>query len=120
MSFTGIVFSLLFLMLQFGSTAYSPRIVAVVARPRTLGRAGGVFIGTFLYALMALRGVGALGGGATSDLTLWVRSPGWSGASPCSVSSADLLMSLMQTNVLFLLGDTGQREIDRLYSPLRR
>ena len=118
MSFTGIVFSLLFVMLQFGSTAYSPRIVAVVGRPRTVGTAGGVFVGTFLYALMALRGVGALGGGATSDLTIWVAFAWLLGSVYMLAQLAGLLMSLTQTNVLFLLGDTGQREIERIYSPL--
>jgi uncharacterized membrane protein len=118
MSFTGIIFSLLFVTLQFGTTAYSPRIIAVVGRPRTLGRAGGVFVGTFLYALMALRGVGALGGGATSDLTIWVAFA-WLLASVYMLGQlVETLSSLMQTNVLFLLGETGQREIERLYSPL--
>ena len=118
MSFTGIVFSLLLVTLQFGTTAYSPRVVAVIGRPRTLGRAGGVFIGTFLYALMALRGVGALGDGATSDLTLWVAFAWLLGSVYMLVQLVELVSSLMQTNVLFLLGDTGQREIERLYSPL--
>ena len=60
MVFTGIVFSLLFVILQFASMAYSPRIVAIVTKPRTLGKACGIFVGTFVYALLALRGVGSL------------------------------------------------------------
>ncbi len=118
MSFTGIVFSLLFVILQFGTIAYSARIVAVILDPLTLGRAAGVFIGTFLYALMALRGVGALGRGATSDLTIWVAFA-WVLASVFMVTElASLVASLMQTNVLFLLGDSGRREIEKVYSPL--
>jgi uncharacterized membrane protein len=118
MTFTGIIFSLLFVMLQFGTSAYSPRVLAVIWRPRTLGAAAGVFIGTFLYALMALRGVGALGDGATSDLTIWVAFAWLLGSVYMLVRLVELLSSLMQTNVLFLLGDTGQREIERLYAPL--
>lgn len=117
LAFTGIIFSLFFVMLQFGSTAYSPRIVAVVARPRMLGKAGGVFIGTFLYALMALRGVGSLRGGATSDLTVGVAFL-WLVGSVCMlVRLVESLTGLIQTNVLYLLGDTGQREIARMYAP---
>jgi uncharacterized membrane protein len=118
MSFTGIVFSLLFVMLQFGTVAYSARIVAVVLEPRTLGRAAGVFIGTFLYALMALRGVGALRGGATSDLTIWVAFAWLLASVWMLIELAALLSSLMQTNVLFHLGDAGRREIEKVYRPL--
>jgi uncharacterized membrane protein len=118
MSFTGIVFSLLFVIMQFGTVAYSARIVAVVLEPVTLGRAAGVFIGTFLYALMALRGVGALGRGATSDLTIWIAFTWLLASTYMLIELVALLSRLMQTNVLFLLGDTGRREIDRLYAPL--
>ncbi len=118
MSFTGIVFSLLFVILQFGTVAYSARIVAVVLDPLTLGRAAGVFMGTFLYALMALRGVGALGGGATSDLTIWVAFAWLLGSMFMIIELVALLSRLMQTNLLFLLSDTGCREIDRIYAPL--
>jgi uncharacterized membrane protein len=118
MSFTGIVFSLLFVMLQFGTIAYSARIVAVVLQPRTLGRAAGVFVGTFLYALMALRGVGSLPGGATSDLTIWVAFAWLLASVWMLIELAGLLSNLMQTNVLFLLGDAGHREIEKVYLPL--
>jgi uncharacterized membrane protein len=118
MAFTGIVFSLLFVLLQFGITAYSPRLFAIVARPKTLGRAGGFFIGTFLYALMALRGVGALPGHATSSLTIWVAFAWLLGCVAMLVKLVESIAGLMQTNVLYLLGDTGQREIARMYRPL--
>ena len=118
MVFTGITFSLLFVLLQFGSTAYSPRIVAIVARPRILGRAGGTFIGTFLYALMALRGVGALSGGQTSSLTVWVAFAWLFGSVWMLIRLVEFVASLLQANVLYLLGDTGRREISRMYSPL--
>jgi uncharacterized membrane protein len=118
LAFTGIIFSLLFVMLQFGSMAYSPRIVAILGRPVMLGRAGGVFIGTFLYALMALRGVGSLGGGATSDLTIGVAFVWLVGSMAMLVQLVMSVTGLIQTNVLYLLGDTGQREIERLYAPL--
>lgn len=116
MAFTGIVFSLLFLLMQFGSTAYSPHLVTLLARNPTLVHAQGVFTGTFLYSLMALRGVGAAGGG-TLALTIWV-------AFAWLVASIFLLLRLVQvfatleiTDVLQMLGESGQRELDVLYGP---
>src|SRR3954464_9430707 len=60
---TGIVFSLTFVMVQFSATAYSPRLVLWVARDAVMSHALGVFISTFLYALMMLAWVdrGAMG-----------------------------------------------------------
>ena len=40
---TGIVFSLAFVMVQFSSTAYSPRLVLWIARDPTMWHAMGVF-----------------------------------------------------------------------------
>ncbi|HZN62456.1 MAG TPA: DUF2254 family protein, partial [Planctomycetota bacterium] len=51
---TGIVFSLAFVMVQFSSTAYSPRLVLWVARDPVLWHAVGVFSATFLYAIGAM------------------------------------------------------------------
>jgi uncharacterized membrane protein len=51
---TGIVFSLAFVMVQFSSTAYSPRLVLWIARDPLLWHAVGVFSATFLYAIAAM------------------------------------------------------------------
>src|SRR2546421_2671669 len=63
LALTGIVFSLAFVMIQFSATAYSPRLVLWVARDPVMSHALGVFISTFLYALMMLAWVdrGAMG-----------------------------------------------------------
>jgi uncharacterized membrane protein len=50
MAFTGIGFGLLFILLQFGSTAYTPHLVPILVRNRTLNHEGGVFTGTFVYS----------------------------------------------------------------------
>src|SRR6266576_3600572 len=51
---TGIVFSLMFVMVQFSATAYSPRLVVWVARNPLVAHAFGIFNATFLYAIAAL------------------------------------------------------------------
>ena len=116
MAFTGIVFSLLFIVLQFGSSAYTPHLVTLLMRNRTLRHAGGVFTGTFLYSLMALRGVGEAGGG-TSAVIVWT-------AFAWLVASVYLLLQLVRVfqtlaidDVLDNLGKLGHHQVDRAYGP---
>jgi uncharacterized membrane protein len=117
MAFTGIVFSLLFVMLQFSSSAYSPHLLPMLSRNRTLIHAGGVFTGTFLYSLMALRGVGIAEGGGTAAILIWV-------AFAWLLASVFLLLRLVRvfsalaiTDVLEMVADTGWQQLDRTYSP---
>jgi uncharacterized membrane protein len=60
---TGVVFSLMFVMVQFSSTAYSPRLVLWIARDPVISHSLGVFTATFLYALGALAWVDRGGSG---------------------------------------------------------
>lgn len=55
MALTAILFSLLFVAIQVSGSAFSPRLVRVIGATRFLGHALGVFCGTFVYALFALR-----------------------------------------------------------------
>jgi len=114
MAFTGIVFSLLLVLLQFGTTAYTPRIVGVWVRNRSLSNAAGVFVGTFLYSLMALRGAGSLHGNASSALTLWVAFAWLLASVFMLIRLIQIFGALSHTNVLYDLGDAGQIAVDRL------
>jgi uncharacterized membrane protein len=117
MAFTGIVFSLLFVLLQFGATAYSPRLVDIFGRNRTLYDAGGVFAGTFLYTLMALRGVGRGQDASTSMLTTYVAF-GWLLASIYMLAKlVQSITGVTHTGVLHMLDEKGHREIERMYPP---
>ena len=57
MAFSGIVFSLLVVGLQFASSTYSPRVFEELENNRLLAHAVGIFTGTFLYSLLAIRSV---------------------------------------------------------------
>ncbi len=57
-TFTGFVFSVLLLAVQFGSSQFSPRMLRRFLRDPVTKVALGVFIGTFIYALMVLRTIG--------------------------------------------------------------
>lgn len=57
--FTGFVFSTALLVVQFGSTAFSPRLIRVLRQDRVVKYALGLFTATFVYALWVLSDVGS-------------------------------------------------------------
>ncbi len=57
-TFTGFVFSILLLAVQFGSSQFSPRMLRRFLRDPTTKVALGTFMATFIYALVVLRVVG--------------------------------------------------------------
>jgi uncharacterized membrane protein len=57
-TFTGFVFSILLLAVQFGSSQFSPRMLRRFLRAPTTKLALGTFMATFVYALIVLRVVG--------------------------------------------------------------
>jgi len=54
LALTGVVFALVFVMVQFSAVAYSPRLVAWLSNDPLLFHALGLFIATFLYAITTL------------------------------------------------------------------
>ncbi len=117
MAFTGIVFSLLFILMQFSSSAYTPHLVAMLSRNPTLIHAQGVFTGTYLYTLMALRGVGTVGDRGTAGITLWVAFAWLIGSVFLLVRLVQVFASLAVSDVLYAIGDSGRRQVERLYAP---
>jgi len=72
---TGIVFSLVFVMVQFGATAYSPRLVLWMSRDPLLFHVLGVFTATFLYSIAALAWVDRFNSGKVPALCVWFVVP---------------------------------------------
>ncbi|HKJ35104.1 MAG TPA: DUF2254 domain-containing protein [Solirubrobacterales bacterium] len=60
-TFTGFVFSILLLAVQFGSSQFSPRMLRRFLRDPTTKFALGIFMMTFMYSLLVLRTIGADG-----------------------------------------------------------
>ena len=54
-TFTGFVFSILLLAVQFGSSQFSPRMLRRFLRDPTTKASLGMFMATFIYALLVLR-----------------------------------------------------------------
>jgi uncharacterized membrane protein len=57
MTFAGLVFSVTILVLQQASNQFSPRVLRTFLRDRKSQLALGIFVGTFVYSLLALRTV---------------------------------------------------------------
>ncbi len=57
-SFTGLVFSITIVVLQLSSGQFSPRVLRMFLGDRTIQFTLGVFVATFVYAMVVLRSVG--------------------------------------------------------------
>jgi uncharacterized membrane protein len=62
-TFTGLVFTITIVVLQLTSAQFSPRVLRTFLRDRTIHWALGIFLATFVYAMVVLRGVGGSGSG---------------------------------------------------------
>ena len=93
-TFTGFVFSILLLAVQFGSSQFSPRMLRRFLRDPTTKVSLGIFMATFIYALLVLRVVG------TAEQESFVPSN--------SISIALLLLLLSMIMFLRLVSRTTQ------------
>jgi uncharacterized membrane protein len=115
---TGIVFSLVFVMVQFSATAYSPRLALWVGRSPLISHALGTFTATFLYAIAALAWVDRGGTGtvpAISAATVVVLLL----ASVFTLIGLVERIALLSVNkMLTFTGDQGRRVLDAVYPEL--
>jgi uncharacterized membrane protein len=118
MALTGIVFSLTFVFVQFGSTAYSPRLVVFLTSDRVVLHALGVFTGTFLFALFGL----LLLQPDRPPLLDWfvaLVSIIWLLASALLfVLLVGRINHLTISHVLHMIGERGRKVIEELYAPI--
>jgi uncharacterized membrane protein len=116
-AFTGFVFSILLLAVQFGSSQFSPRMLRRFLRDPTTKLALGIFMATFIYALLVLRVVG------TADNEEFVPHNSITIALIMLLGSMLLFLRLMSRTtqglrvaaVLSELGRDARRVVDRVY-----
>ncbi|MGH3278879.1 MAG: DUF2254 domain-containing protein [Trebonia sp.] len=116
-TFTGFVFSILLLAVQFGSTQFSPRMLRRFLRDPSTKAALGVFMATFSYALLVLRVIGTGAGGA------YVPSNSVAVALVLLLASMLLFLRLVSRTtqglrVAVVVGELGRdlgRIVDRVY-----
>lgn len=112
---SGLVFSLFFVLVQFGSATYGPRIISVLAGSYTLRHSLGIFTGTFLFAIMALRDVGMRQSQTVSDVPVWIASVWLLGSVVVLAKLIRVFASMTINNMLPALGRIAQRSISRNY-----
>jgi uncharacterized membrane protein len=118
MALTGVVFSLVFVMVQFSAIAYSPRLVLWIVRDRVLWHSLGVFTATFLYSLAAIAWLDRDRSGNVPFFSGWL-------AILLLLASVGMLVALIGRISLFqirrmltLTGDYGRSVIEEVYPPL--
>ncbi len=117
---TGIVFSLVFVMVQFSATAYSPRLVLWMSRDPLLFHAIGVFTATFLYALCAMAWVDRQGSGKVPFFSGWLVVGLLLASVGIFIGLVHGLSHLQITSVLAFTGDFARQIIDVMYPPLEK
>jgi uncharacterized membrane protein len=118
-TWTGIVFSLVFVMVQFSATAYSPRLVLWMSRDPLVSHAIGIFSATFLYAIAATAWVDRQSNGKVPLLSVIVVIGLLMASVGVFVGLVQSLSRLQIHNVLAFTGDFARRIIDVMYPPLQ-
>lgn len=118
LALTGIVFSLSFVMVQFSSAAYSPRLVQWFARDPMVIHATGIFTSTFLYAICATAWVDREGNGRVPLLSALVVIA-LLVVSVFAFAGLVHRLGMLQINeVLAHIGNRGREIITEMYPPL--
>jgi uncharacterized membrane protein len=116
---SGLVFSLFFVLVQFGSTSYSPRLNRIFTHSFVLRHSLGIFTGTFLYSLMAMRTIG-FSENRTSGIAVWIAFV-WLLLSVAILAGLVKVFTTMAiTNTLRSLSNIGRNSINRIYSSTLR
>jgi len=114
---TGIVFSLTFVMVQFSATAYSPRLVLWVARDPVVSHALGIFIATFVYALIMLGWVDRNASGKVPLISSWMVFVLLLASMAGFLALIERVGLLKVSRMLIFTGNHGRKAIEELYRP---
>ena len=114
---TGVVFSLVFVMIQFSATAYSPRLVLWVARDPVMSHALGMFNATFLYALTMIAWVDRTASGRVPFLSSWLVVLLLLGSMALLIALITRVRMLQVGQMLIFTGGQGRQAIAELYQP---
>jgi uncharacterized membrane protein len=115
---TAIVFSLAFVMVQFSSSAYSPRLVLWLSRAPIIWHALGIFTATFLFAIVALGWVDRNGSGQVPFFSTWVVILLLIASVLVLARLVQRLMFLQVTEVLYFISQKGAQVVGATYPPL--
>ena len=117
MALTGIVFSVIFLGIQFGASSYTPRLTNELARRPLLGHALGVFSGTFVYSVVAIHSVDVAGGAGLARIAVWIALAWLLASVVLLVVVVSRPQQMTLARVLDRLGHEGIQAVARLHWP---
>ena len=112
---TGIVFSLSFVMVQFSATAYSPRLVFLLARDPLMSHALGIFAATTIYAIAALAYVDRNDSGHVPFVSAWVVIGLLLASFGVFIGLIQRIGVLQINRILIFTGDRGRKVITAVY-----
>jgi uncharacterized membrane protein len=115
---TGIVFSLVFVMVQFSALAYSPRLVLWIARDRIIWHSLGTFIATFLYSVGGLAWLDRNRSGKVPFLSSWLVIALLFASVAMFIALVSRIAVLQINGMLSFTGDHGRKVIEKMYPPL--
>jgi uncharacterized membrane protein len=113
----GIVFSLVFVMVQFSAIAYSPRLVMWIARDRRIWHSLGVFVATFLYSIAAIAWLDRGPANKVPFFSGWLVIVLLLASVGMFIALVDRIALLQINSMLSFTGDHGRAVIDKIYPP---
>jgi uncharacterized membrane protein len=119
MALTAIVFAVVFVLVQFGASAYSPRVALWLTRDRTLFHTLGIFIATFIYSLWSLAWIDRGASGAVPMFSVLVVGLLVIFSMILFARMVERLNELQINNVLYSIGDGGRDTIKTMFQPLK-
>ena len=115
LALTGIVFSLAFVMVQFSSVAYSPRLVLWFSRDPVISHGMGIFTATFIYSLSALVWVDRNGDGRVPFFSTWLVILLVIASVMVLAFLVQRLAALQVSGVIAFIGKRGRQVIGEMY-----
>jgi uncharacterized membrane protein len=118
LALTGIVFSLVFVMVQFSAIAYSPRLSLWIARDRVIWHSLGVFTATFIYSMAAIAWLDRDHSGGVLFFSGWLVVVLLLASVGMFIALVDRISVLQINGMLAFTGDHGRGVIERMFPPL--
>jgi uncharacterized membrane protein len=118
LALTGIVFSLVFVMVQFSAIAYSPRLSLWIARDRVIWHSLGVFTATFIYSMAAIAWLDRGRSGNVPFFSSWLVVVMLLASVGMFIALVERISVLQINGMLAFTGDHGRGVIERMYPPL--
>ena len=120
LTFTGLVFSITIVVLQLTSSQFSPRVLRTFVQDRFIQLALGVFLATFVYALVALREVRGEDGAVVDRFVPGVTVTVGFGLAVASVATfvryvSHIAQSIRVVNIIERIAAETEAAIDRCY-----